>query len=59
MPAYIEYQLDENTTILVEAPDGAGGIVKASHAAGEVAKVKARKTFTDALKEFGLKPNCF
>ena len=51
MPAYIEYQLDGNTTILVEAPDGAGGIVKASREAGEVAKVKAQKTFADALKD--------
>jgi len=52
MPAYIEYQLDENTTILIEAPDGeASGVVKASRGAGEIAKVKAKKAFAEALKD--------
>ena len=36
MTTYIEYELDENTTILVEAPeDASGGVVKASRGAGE------------------------
>ena len=35
MTTYIEYELDENTTILVEAPEDAGGeVVKASRGAG-------------------------
>jgi hypothetical protein len=52
MPSYIEYQLDEETTILIEASEGeAGGIVKASREAGEIAKVKAKKSFADALKD--------
>ena len=52
MSAYIEYQLDEHTTILVEASDEeTGGIVKASRGAGEIAKVKAKKNFSDALKD--------
>ena len=35
MTTYIEYKLDENTTILVEAPEDAGGFVKASRGSGE------------------------
>lgn len=51
MPAYVEYKLDDNTTILVEAPeDEAGGIVRASNEEG-VATVKAKKTFADAMKD--------
>ena len=30
MTTYIEYKLDENTTILVEAPEDAGGGVHAA-----------------------------
>lgn len=52
MTTYIEYELDENTTILVEAPeDVSGGVVKASRGTGEVAQVKAKKTFREALKD--------
>jgi hypothetical protein len=52
MPNYIEYQLDENTTILIEGPEEkSGGIVKASRELGEVAPTKAKKTFLDALKD--------
>jgi len=51
MPNYIEYQLDENATILIEAPDDTGSVVKASRGPGEIAKVKAQKSFSDALKD--------
>ena len=52
MTTYIEYELDENTTILVEAPeDASSGVVKASRTPGEVARVKAKKTFKEALKD--------
>ena len=41
MTTYIEYELDENTTILVEAPeDASGGVVKASRGAGEPLRSK-------------------
>ena len=51
MPTYVEYQLDDQTTILVEAPeDQAVGIVRASNDEG-VASVKAKKTFADAMKD--------
>jgi hypothetical protein len=51
MTAYIEYQVDENTTILIEAPEGTPGIVRASREAGDIAKVRAQKTFAEALKD--------
>jgi hypothetical protein len=51
MPSYIEYQLDENTTILIEAPLGNSGIVNASHESGDIVKARAQKSFTAALKE--------
>ncbi len=36
MTTYIEYELDDNTTILVEAPeDAGGGVVKASRGADD------------------------
>ena len=51
MPTYIEYQLDENTTILIEAPaEETGGIVKAARGEGEPVKVQAKKSFSDALR---------
>ena len=50
MTTYIEYELDEKTTILVEAPEDVGsGVVKASRA-GDKAPVKAEKTFREAWK---------
>lgn len=49
MTTYIEYELDENTTILVEVPEGAsGGVMRASR--GDNAPVKAEKTFREAWK---------
>jgi hypothetical protein len=52
MTTYIEYQLDENTTVLIESPEeDTGGVVRASNRAGEIAKVKAKKNFSEALKD--------
>lgn len=52
MLTYVEYQLDENSTILIEALDGeSGGVIKASRGQGEVVKTKAQKSFSDALKD--------
>jgi len=52
MPNYIEYQLDENTTILIEGPeDKSSGVVKASNQSGEATSTRAKKTFSDALKD--------
>jgi len=52
MQTYVEYQVDENTTILIEAPEGeAGGVVKAARGPGEIVKIKAQKSFSDALKD--------
>lgn len=51
MPHYIEYYLGDGATLLVEAPEGEiGGIVKASRS-GEATTTKAKKSFTDALKD--------
>jgi len=51
MPIYIEYQLDEDMTVLIEAPESeAGGIVEASRV-GESVIVKAKKTFTESIRE--------
>jgi hypothetical protein len=50
MPTYVEYKLDDDTTILVEAPeDETGGIMQAANE-DSIATVKAKKTFADALK---------
>ena len=47
MTTYIEYELDEKTTILVEAPeDESSGVVKASRGANT--PKKAEKTFKEA-----------
>jgi hypothetical protein len=51
MPTYVEYKLDDKTTILIEAPEGeGGGLVLAANEEGGVATVKANKTFAEALK---------
>ncbi len=44
MTTYIEYELDENTTILVEAPEDASSVVK------HRAPVRAQNTFKEAWK---------
>jgi len=52
MVTYVEYELYDGTTILIELPEGdANGIVKASNEEGGIAKIKAKKSFTDALKD--------
>jgi hypothetical protein len=52
MSTYIEYDLGEGASILIEAPDEpVGGVVKAARGDGEVARVKAKKSFVDALKD--------
>lgn len=51
MPTYIEYDLGDGATVLIEGPDEeASGLVKAANK-GEPTKRKAQKGFTDALKE--------
>jgi hypothetical protein len=52
MTTYVEYQLDDNTTILVEAAeDETSGVVRASREVGGVARVKAKISFIEALKD--------
>jgi len=52
MKNYVEYDLGDGATILIEAPDGeVSGIVKAARGDGEVTTAKAKKSFTDALKD--------
>lgn len=53
MSIYIEYELGDGATILIEAPeDESGEVVKVSRdIAGEIVRVKAKKSFTDALKD--------
>jgi len=47
MPTYYEYQMDDGTTLLVEAESVTGGVVKASR--GGVDVVQAGKKFSEAL----------
>lgn len=47
MPTYVEYTLDDGSTLLVEAETVTGGVVKVSR--GGVDVVQAGKKFTDAL----------
>ena len=52
MPEYIEYDLGDGATILIEAPEGAtSGVIRAARSAGEVSQVKAKKGFKAALKD--------
>jgi hypothetical protein len=49
--AYIEYDLGNGATILIEAPESEKrGIVQASRGI-EIAKAKAQKSFSEALKD--------
>lgn len=55
MATYIEYDLGEGATILIEAPENSNrGIAKASRADGEIVKSKAKINFSDALKDVKL-----
>lgn len=52
MPTYVEYQLDEKTTVLIEISDLAeSSKPKPTRGIETIAKVKAKKSFSDALKE--------
>jgi hypothetical protein len=51
MSTYVEYQLDENKTILIEiAKDEVNGVVKASREPGDVATIKARSSVMELRK---------
>lgn len=55
MTTFIEYELGEGGTILVELSQGDNGeVIKVSQGVPEIAKVKAKKSFADALKEIKL-----
>jgi hypothetical protein len=52
MKNYVEYDLENGATILVEAPDDeSSGIIKAAREEGEITTTKAKKSFADALKD--------
>jgi hypothetical protein len=52
MAKYVEYDLGDGATILIELPEEeAGGLVKAARREGEIAKTKAKKSFVEALKD--------
>lgn len=55
MKNFIEYELDDNITILIQAPDDIGGVVKASRSDWHL--TKAKKTFREALSEAKLQAN--
>lgn len=48
MPTYIEYQMEDGSTVLVEGESFSGGVVKASRGGG-LDVVQTGKKFTDAL----------
>lgn len=48
MPTYLEYTMDDGSTVLVEAESVTGGVVKASRSGG-VDVIQTGKKFTDAL----------
>ena len=48
MPNYIEYKIDDDTTILIEGPQESGGVVRASR--GEAETVQAQKTLSEAFR---------
>lgn len=51
MTTYIEYELANGESILIEVDDRSDGIVQANSKVGAIAKKKAKLKFTDALKE--------
>ncbi len=54
MASYIEYKLEDGTTVLIEAEEPVGGLAPAGRSAEGVAKVQAKRTFEEALQ--GIKP---
>ncbi len=51
MATYIEYDLGDGATILIESHDEESGVVRASRDRSDVAKTRAQKSFADALKD--------
>ena len=52
MTTYIEYELENNSTILIESPDvDIAEVIKTSNGVTELAKRKAKKSFLDALRD--------
>ena len=49
MATYIEYTLEDGSTLLVEVDESTGGAIKAADASGNVI-IKAEEKFKDALK---------
>ncbi len=53
MPTYYEYELDENTTILIEGPEEkkTGGLIPVSRGGEEESVIqRVQKSFRDAMK---------
>jgi len=51
---YIEYDLENGATVLIEAPDDSQGITTVSRDSDGVMKTKAKKNFLEALKSINL-----
>jgi hypothetical protein len=53
MPTYVEYDLGDGTTVLIEGPgqEESGGLVPAGMKKEDKPSVKAKKTFAAALKD--------
>ena len=51
MPKYIEYDLEDGATILIESSDEETQIVKAACGDGNIAKTKAQMGFGEALRD--------
>jgi len=49
MATYVEYTLEDGSTLLVEVDESTGGAIKAADASGNVI-IKAEEKFKDALK---------
>jgi hypothetical protein len=49
MATFIEYELEDGATILIESVDDLGGIVKASRGEGVI--IRAKKKFAEAFKD--------
>jgi hypothetical protein len=54
MPTYVEYKLEDGSTVLIETEEPAGGVVKAARGPDDVARIQAQKKFEEALQ--GIKP---
>jgi len=54
MSRYIEYDLGDGATILIETDEDSQGITQVSRDTDGIMKVKAKKNFIDALKDVKL-----